>query len=477
MGGGPAGLSAALALRAAGLPAVVLERRTESTVRPGSRAAYLHGASLRELERLSPGLGHEIAGRGVMWATKRSFWAGKEVYTRTYPPVTREGLPHFTSLPQVITEDLMAAACRKQGVEFHWGVEITSALSTPEGVLLKDSAGREWQAEYVVAADGSRSALRSAIGSPLEGPRSRNTFVVVDLDDDPEHHPLPMERVFHYRHPNVGGRNVLTVPFAGGWRVDLNLLVNDDPERFVSPEGLRRWIPRILPEAYGDRVRWVSTYRFAQQVAERFTDAHRRVLLTGEAAHLFAPFGARGMNSSVPDAVRAVEAVTEALEKEGDRAAAGAAIARFAQERKEAATYNRACASAALEHMLAHRPSLWLRQRAAAAVAEGRPQGGRVAGLRAVRPEADGAGSGPRLVLSGRPRPLRRRPVPGRRIPRAGPAARAAAGGSAPPAAPRWENVSALGQGGSTGVPARIIRATARTASTTESRRAGEKAR
>ncbi|MFD0394105.1 FAD-dependent monooxygenase [Streptomyces nogalater] len=224
-------------------------------------------------------------------------------------------------------------------------------------MLLKDATGREWQADYVVAADGSRSALRAAIDSPLQGPRSRNTFVVVDLDDDPEHNPLPMERVFHYRHPNVGGRNVLTVPFAGGWRVDLNLLVNDDPERFVSPEGLRRWIPRILPEAYGDRVRWVSTYRFAQQVAERFTDTHRRILLTGEAAHLFAPFGARGMNSSVPDAIRAVEAITQALDDGRDPAAAGAAIARFAQDRKEAATYNRACASAALEHMLAHRPS------------------------------------------------------------------------------------------------------------------------
>lgn len=390
VGAGPAGLSAALALRAAGLPAVVLDKRDQDTVRPGSRAAYLHGASLRELERLSPGLGHEIAGRGLMWSTKRSFWAGREIYARTYPPLHREGLPPFTSLPQVQTEDLMATACEKQGVEFHWGVEVASAESGPDGVRLVDSSGTEWQADYVIAADGSRSPLRSAIGSPLEGPRSRNTFVVVDLDDDPAH-PLPIERVFHYHHPGVGGRNVLIVPFAGGWRVDLNLLVDDDPEKYISPEGLRRWIPRVMPESYGERVRWVSTYRFAQQVAATFTDAHRRVLLTGEASHLFAPFGARGMNSSIPDAVRAVDAVRAALSA-GSSTAAEAEIVRFADERKEAAGYNRACASAALEHMLAERPSIRLRRRAAAAVAS--------AGLKAGA-WLDAAPYGPKLVQRG----------------------------------------------------------------------------
>ncbi|WP_406096045.1 FAD-dependent monooxygenase [Streptomyces sp. NBC_01013] len=390
VGAGPAGLSAALALRAAGLPAVVLDKRVQDTVRPGSRAAYLHGASLRELERLSPGLGQEIAGRGLMWSTKRSFWAGREIYARTYPPLHREGLPPFTSLPQVQTEDLMATACEKQGVEFHWGVEVASAESGPDGVRLVDSSGAEWQADYVIAADGSRSPLRSAIGSPLEGPRSRNTFVVVDLDDDPAH-PLPIERVFHYHHPGVGGRNVLIVPFAGGWRVDLNLLVNDDPEQYISPEGLRRWIPRVMPASYGERVRWVSTYRFAQQVAATFTDVHRRVLLTGEASHLFAPFGARGMNSSIPDAVRAVQAVQAALSA-GSSVAAQAEIVRFADERKEAAGYNRACASAALEHMLAERPSVRLRRRAAAAVAS--------AGLKAGA-WLDAAPYGPKLVQRG----------------------------------------------------------------------------
>ncbi|QKW18345.1 FAD-dependent monooxygenase [Kitasatospora sp. NA04385] len=391
VGAGPAGLSAALALRAAGMPAVVLERRTAETVRPGSRAAYIHGASLRELERLSPGLGRGIADRGLMWATKRSFWAGHEVYTRTYPRYGKDGLPPFTSLPQVDTEDLMAAACREAGVEFHHGVEVKSAETTPDGVRLTDATGRTWEAEYAIAADGSRSPLREAVGIPLEGPRSRNTFVVVDLKDDPDH-PVPLERVFHYKHPAVGGRNVLIVPFAGGWRVDLNLNVDDDPARFTSAEGLNRWISRVMPAAYGERVSWVSTYKFAQQVAADFTDAHGRVLLTGEASHLFAPFGARGMNSSIPDAVRAVQAVHDALSAGGGRAGAAAEIARFAAERREAALYNRGCASTALEHMVAQRPAVRLRRRMAVTLA--------LAGQKAGA-WLDSAPYGPKLAAKG----------------------------------------------------------------------------
>lgn len=367
VGAGPAGLSAALALRAAGLPAVVLDRRQEDTIRPGSRAAYLHGASLRALEQLSPGLGHEIAGQGIMWATKRSYWGGREIYSKTYPPIGQSGLPPFTSLPQVQTEDLMATVCRKLGVQFQWDTEVVSAVTSPDGVRLTDRSGREWTAEYVIAADGSRSAIRSSLGIPLEGPRSPNTFVVVDLDDDPGQ-PVPIERVFHYKHPGVAGRNVLIVPFAGGWRIDLNLRVTDTPERFTSPEGLRRWIARVMPPSYGNQLRWVSTYKFTQQVAAAFTDKHRRVLLTGEAAHLFAPFGARGMNSSIPDAISAVQAVRRALSA-ADSGTAADEIGQFESDRRSAAQYNRACASGALEHMLAHRPTAWLRQRGAATLA------------------------------------------------------------------------------------------------------------
>jgi pentachlorophenol monooxygenase/3-(3-hydroxy-phenyl)propionate hydroxylase len=56
----------------------------------------------------------------------------------------------------------------------------------------------------------------------------------------------------------------------------------------------------------GDRpysVAWQSVYRFQSRVASRMRVG--RVLLAGDCAHLFSPFGARGLNSGVADAENA----------------------------------------------------------------------------------------------------------------------------------------------------------------------------
>jgi 3-(3-hydroxy-phenyl)propionate hydroxylase len=129
-----------------------------------------------------------------------------------------------------------------------------------------------------------------------------------------------------------------------------------------------RWVARVLPEKYADRISWISTYRFLQVIASSFTDAHRRVLLVGEAAHLFAPFGARGLNSGVPDAAEAAAAISAALRTAIPAEAAGA-IDAFAERRKAAAAYNREAAGLALAHMQADSIATRWKRRAAASAA------------------------------------------------------------------------------------------------------------
>ncbi|MET9758382.1 FAD-dependent monooxygenase [Streptomyces sp. NPDC006372] len=357
VGAGPVGLSAALALRAHGLPAVLLEAEPEDRERPGSRALFVHRETLGLLDAMRPGLAAEIISYGRTWHTRRTLYRGREVYARTFPPPS--GPPPFTSLRQTDTERFLRTACERAGVEFVWGARVTGVRTTETEVRLTGEDGRVWTGAYAVAADGARSAVRRELGIELEGTRGEGFHVVVDVADVPGAE-LPLERVFHYEHPGVGGRSVMRVPFTGGFQVDLQCRDDDRPEEYGTEEAVRRWLPGVVGDGYGERILWVSTYRFLRKVAASFTDPHRRVLLAGEAAHLFPPFGARGMNSGIADAASAAEAIA---------AGTGEAVARFAEVRRAAALFNSAAAGTALDHLRPRRRTVRVRQRAAAALA------------------------------------------------------------------------------------------------------------
>jgi 3-(3-hydroxy-phenyl)propionate hydroxylase len=354
VGAGPVGLSAALALRARGREVVLLEAEPKDRERPGSRALFVHRETLALLDGMRPGLAAEITAYGQTWRTRRTLYRGREVYSRTYPP--KEGPPPFTSLRQVDTERFLRGACDRAGVEFVWDARVLDVRSTATGVRLSCADGREWSCAYAVAADGARSAVRGALGIAMEGERGEGFHVVVDVAHTPGAEPAP-ERIFHYEHPGVGGRSVMRVPFTGGFQVDLQCRDDDIEEEFGTEEAVRRWLPAVVGEGYGERILWVSTYRFLRKVAASFTDPHRRVLLVGEAAHLFPPFGARGMNSGIADAAAAAEAIADGT------------VEAFAGVRRSAALFNSAAAGAALDHLRPRRRIVRARQRAAAALA------------------------------------------------------------------------------------------------------------
>ncbi|MFI5793420.1 FAD-dependent monooxygenase [Streptomyces sp. NPDC051677] len=357
VGAGPVGLSAALGLRSRGLPVVLLEADPEDRRRPGSRALFVHKETLRLLDGMSPGLAAEITAYGRTWHTRRTLYRGREVYSRTFPPPS--GLPPFTSLRQLDTERFLRAACERAGVEFVWDTRVRGVRASENGVTLTGEDGRAWDAKYVVAADGARSAVRGDLGIAMEGVRGEGFHVVVDVADVPGAE-QPLERVFHYEHPGVGGRSVMRVPFTGGFQVDLQCRDDDQEEAYGTEDAVREWLPGVVGDGYADRILWVSTYRFLRKVAASFTDPHGRVLLVGEAAHLFPPFGARGMNSGIADAAAAAEAIA---------AGTAQAVREFAEVRRAAGLFNSAAAGTALEHLRPQRRIVRLRQRAAAALA------------------------------------------------------------------------------------------------------------
>ncbi|GAA2780574.1 FAD-dependent oxidoreductase [Saccharopolyspora taberi] len=369
VGAGPVGLTAALAVRAQGLPAVVLEADPVDRERPGSRALFVHRESLRHLEEMSPGLGTEINEHGVLWTSRSTYFRGRQVFSRTYAGAEFAGFPPFTSLRQVDTERFLRKYCHDAGVEFVWDSPVTSVRPQDDGVEVTVGDGGTWSAEYVIGADGARSAVRKSLGIKLEGDRAEGFHVVVDIRDDSPSRSL--ERVLHYEHPELGGRTVLFVPFAGGFQVDLQCRESDSAEEFATTGGVREWLGKVLPERHRDNVLWVSKYTFQQVVANTFTDEHRRVLLVGEAAHLFPPFGARGLNSGIADAAAAAGAIRAGLDS-GRRDA----VAEFDRDRRDAALFNRDAAAEALRQ-LRPQPGRRFKQLAAARFAPLLPSLGR----------------------------------------------------------------------------------------------------
>ncbi|MDS0300353.1 FAD-dependent monooxygenase [Halogeometricum sp. S1BR25-6] len=368
-GAGPVGMTTALALHARGVDATILEAESADRDRSGSRAIYVHGSTLRTLERVSPGLGTDLVEEGLVWPTRRTCWRGKEVFSRTYDTPGGHGdIPHFTSVPQVRTEEYMHEALDEAGIDIHWDAGVETVESSPEGVRVETADGREWEAPYLVGADGGGSTVRSEIGANFEGDQSENSFIVADVEEV-EEDPRPLERLFHYDDPSVGGRNVLLVPFTGGWRLDIQCLGDDDAEELSGDGQMREFVRTVMGERYVDNITWVSTYKFLQVMADTFVDEHRRVLLAGEAAHLLAPFGARGMNSGIADADEAASAVAVALRSRTDGVARDE-VELYAARREKAAKYNMEAAGQALEYLQGDDPETVLRKEAAAAIAD-----------------------------------------------------------------------------------------------------------
>jgi hypothetical protein len=86
--------------------------------------------------------------------------------------------------------------------------------------------------------------------------------------------------------------------FRIDWQVPPDFDLDDSERSGALDERIRRIV--------GDRhyeVVWRSAYRFSSRCVDRMRVG--RVLLAGDCAHVVAPFGARGLNSGVPDAENA----------------------------------------------------------------------------------------------------------------------------------------------------------------------------
>lgn len=343
IGNGPVGQTAALLLARRGVRVLVLDGRPARDL-VGSKAICQQRDVLDIWD--SVGAGARIAAEGVTWTTARTFHRDVELFSSTFAEAGRPAFPPFVNLSQSRTEEILDECVAAQPlVETRWGCRVTGLAQDADGVTLTCADGSAIRASYVLACPGARcDGLRAQLGVTFEGRSFDDRFLICDIRAD-----LPgwaTERRFHFDPAWNPGRQVLVHPCPGStYRIDWQVPRGYDLDAERASGALDRRIRQVIGDRSYELV-WSSVYRFHSRCADRMRVG--RVLLAGDAAHLMAPFGARGLNSGVADAENAAWKLAFALR----RWAGAELLESYHDERHAAARENLAITSATMDFLV-----------------------------------------------------------------------------------------------------------------------------
>lgn len=302
VGAGPIGLATALGLAQQGVACVVLT--AERQVSEGSRAIVFTRRSMDILHQL--GVAQAVARHGLPWRHGNSYYRGQRVFRMDAPHSEDERFFPMTNLQQPFLEDDLLAQVQAQPlIEMRWGNRLIGLQTQGQVVTLTvdtPAGAYALTCDWLVAADGARSAVRSLMGLGLEGASYEGRFVIADIQIDL---PLPTERLAFFDPPwNPGNTVLMHREPQGIWRIDYQLPPGETPEQALAPASLRARInAQLAMIGHADRpwtLDWSSVYSARALTLPRYV--HGPVLFAGDAAHLLPIFGVRGANTGVQDA-------------------------------------------------------------------------------------------------------------------------------------------------------------------------------
>ncbi len=267
----------------------------------GSRAICWAKRTLEIFDRL--GCAAPMMKKGVTWNTGKVFYGDdrEPVFSFDLLPDRSQCYPAFINLQQYYVEEYLVDLVDATPLaELRWQSRVTSVAQRDDlveiGVETPQGSYR-LTADHLIAADGSRSAIRNMLGLEFEGEVFQDHFLIADIRMKAER---PSERWFWFDPPFARGQSALLhkqpddlwrLDFQLGWDIDRN--VELDPARIASR------VRRMLGEHAQFELDWSSIYTFQCRRLDRLV--HDRVIFAGDAAHLVSPFGARGANGGVQD--------------------------------------------------------------------------------------------------------------------------------------------------------------------------------
>jgi 3-(3-hydroxy-phenyl)propionate hydroxylase len=299
VGGGPIGLSTAIGLAQCGIKSVVLEKY--NTVSDGSRAICWAKRTLEIFDRL--GTGDRMVAKGVTWNQGRVYFGEdpEPIYSFDLLQDKEQKYPAFINLQQFYVEEyLIDLFPQYPQTQIRWQNEVVDVDNTDDKVTatVKTPAGNyKVSGDYLIAADGHRSPVRTSMGLDFEGRIFEDHFLIADVKMKAD---FPAIRRFWFDPPfNPGQTSLIHKQADDIWRIDFQMGWDIDREEVMKEENIDAKVRAFLGPDIEFEYDWVSLYTFQCRRMKKFV--HGRVIFAGDSAHLVSPFGARGANGGMQD--------------------------------------------------------------------------------------------------------------------------------------------------------------------------------
>ncbi|MFD9004808.1 FAD-dependent oxidoreductase [Streptomyces sp. NPDC059582] len=313
VGGGLTGLSAAVFLAQYGVRATLVERHPDTSTHPKARAI---NPRTMELYR-AVGMEERVrAGRSPISGNTDL------VHVETLAGEERVRMPHaspqdigrisptqWTLIDQNQLEPILRERAVDVGADVRFHTRVDAVEEDADGVLVRTTdlaTGEETEirAEYVIAADGSRSPVRDMLSIGAHGRGTITNLVSFFFEADLEEALRGRKIIAAYvNNPGVRG-TIIPIDNDRRWVINVSFF----PEQGQSAADFtEERCVALVRAAVGDpelplKIESVDmpAWDISSRVADTF--ATRRVFVAGDAAHVMPPTGAFGASTGIQDA-------------------------------------------------------------------------------------------------------------------------------------------------------------------------------
>jgi 2-octaprenyl-6-methoxyphenol hydroxylase len=306
VGGGPAGLAAAVALAQTGANTALIARRQPYS---DNRTTALLGGSIDFLQGLEvwPRCQDKAAALQTMRLVDDT---GRLIRAPEVKFSCEEiGLDAFG---YNIENSALIAALEHRAAELSHLIRFddeADIIGLDDAIInIRTGGGKTLSAQLAIGADGRHSLCREAAGITVRRRELNQAALTFNIGHSRSHRNVSTE--FHTPHgPCVfvplPGNRCSVVWVAHPKQAERLFLLNDDALSEAAEKQSHSILGRVHVEA--------GRHLFPLAIERPAQFAHRRIALVGEAAHVIPPIGAQGLNMGLRDAADIAAIVREAL--------------------------------------------------------------------------------------------------------------------------------------------------------------------